>query len=571
MTMDLAHNVPAARASGFHSDMVEATRPFQDIANNPVMQDAEVTKMVMYAYKVAKFHHTFEGVQKYLDERIGGRKLEALQGVDLPKRYAHLNLRQVSELLDQELRDAGRNFCKAYCEIQKVLRGVYWPRLQALFQMNEICRECKLTLEEISEVLPVNEVAKAAKNLCAGQHEMLLASSIFMGNINRFQHKGGLAEALSNKLQDVTEQMEKCVAELQELKVTIANAEGEHQGAIVHEKAYKAAAGRKELVEQALKAELLEVEGKLRKSEQQEHDYNYRCYGPFKWVWENDVALAKEKVHRYRAQMRELEQKISAASQAVSDFELGAQVKEATRARVEVEEQLKLHRQNLTNMQSKLEKIERAQAIVGAKMNLLLKQEGKESCDHLLDAMAAMKDVGRCGLQAAGTNEVMVSGWVKDLNFLGMALSFLARRAPTLNEQKRCLQTIINWANDDTNSLSKFMKTAPPVMDLSSCYSFEDYQTSNKRRRTTVITSDVTDAEMNAILDELKQTVTQEVNMQAPEMQAIVAGRVEAIQSGAEAPPANLQPLTESRGNLVPQGTSDRITFHDDMADEFES
>jgi len=376
---------------------------------------------------------------------------------------------------------------------------------------------------------------------------------------------------LSNKLQDITEQKENCLAELQELKMTVASAEGEHQGAIVQEKAYKAAAGRKELVEQALKAELVEVEGKLRKSEQQEHDYNYRCYGPFRWVWENDVALAKEKVHRYKAQMQELQQKILAASQAVSDFELGAQGKEATRARVEVEERLKLHRQNLTNTQSKLEKIERAQAIVGAKMSLLLKQEGKESCDHLLDAMAAMKDVGRCGLQAAGTNEVMVSGWVKDLNFLAMALSVLARKAPTLNEQKQCLQTIINWADDDANSLSKFMKTAPPVMDLSSCYSFEDYQSSNKRRRTTVMTSDVTDAEMNAILEELKQPVTQEVNMQAPEMQAIVDGRVEAIQSGAEPPAANLQPLTESSENPVPQGTSDHITFRDDMADEFES
>lgn len=214
-----------------------AMQPFRSMADNPVMQDAEVSKLATYAYNVAKTCHMFEGVQKYIDENLGGRKLQALQGVDLPERYAHLNLRQVSELLNHELICSGRNFCKAFCEVQKVVRGVYWTRLQTLFEMNETCGKDRLTLQELTEVLPINEVAMAVRDMCSGQHEMLEASRIFMGNINRYQHVGGKAEALSNVVQTLTEQMEECCAELQKLKMDVAIAEGELQGAIVHERA----------------------------------------------------------------------------------------------------------------------------------------------------------------------------------------------------------------------------------------------------------------------------------------------------------------------------------------------
>lgn len=322
----------------------------------------------------------------------------------------------------------------------------------------------------------------------------------------------------------------------------------------------------------ALQAECRDVEGKLRKAEQQEHDYNYRCYGPFKWVWENDVALAKEKVKRYQAQIKEMQDKIQQASEAATSFEMGVQGKEATRKRVEVEEMVKVYRQNETSVHGKMKKIEKALAMAGAKLNALVKQEGKESCAHLLDSMAAMREVGQCGLQAAGTSEVMVSGWVKDVNFLGMTLSYLARKARTLGEQKQMLETLKKWTDDENNVLCVFMKAAPPVMDLSSCYSFEDNSGSSKRPRlsgTPVLTAEVTDAEMTAILEELKQAVIQEVNTQSPEMQAIIAERVEAIESGKEPSAVNLEPQPASE-EPVPQGSSDGITFIDSMADDFE-
>merc|ERR1711937_495996 len=35
-------------------------------------------------------------------------------------------------------------------------------------------------------------------------------------------------------------------------------------------------------------------------------NFTYKCYGPFKWVWQNDVDLAKSRVDRYTAKLEEI-------------------------------------------------------------------------------------------------------------------------------------------------------------------------------------------------------------------------------------------------------------------------
>jgi len=418
-------------------------------------------------------------------------------------------------------------------------------------------------------VLPVNEVATAAKHLCAGQEDMMTASSLLMGNINRLQYKGGKAEALVRKLEELTDEVENLQGECYRQKVKVAGLRGELEQALAMEKVFAASAGQKQAILDALNVELKGIEEKLRKSEQQEHDYTFRCYGPFSWVWENDVKLAKEKVHRYQQQAVQMKAQIAAASSAAGDTDLARQQAEVTKKRVESEEQLKVDEDVVSKQQEKIKLGEKTIAVVQTKLELFLKREGKESSQELFDAMAALSILGTSSVSANNNNEVMVSGWVKDLNFMGMSLSWMARKCKTIEQQRRCLTTIREWAEKDDNKLAKFMKQVPPIMDLTSLYSFEDTKNnSSKRRKITTSVEELSDEELAQIVAELKEPV------RVPEInRAVVEQRVVAITDGSEPSAAGVIAAageTTQVEEIPAHATSDDITFVDAMAGDFD-
>merc|ERR1712084_80653 len=53
-----------------------------------------------------------------------------------------------------------------------------------------------------------------------------------------------------------------------------------------------------------------QVKTQLQAGEADLKNFTYKCYGPFKWVWQNDVDLEKSKVDRYTAKLEEINKKI---------------------------------------------------------------------------------------------------------------------------------------------------------------------------------------------------------------------------------------------------------------------
>jgi len=546
---------------------VAALQPFNHVLSDDVKSDAEVLKMLQYAYHMANFSHKHLEVQKFMDAKTASTKIVALGGVDLPTSYSALTLQQLGERLDDQFGTAGRNFCKAFCEVQKVMCGHYWSRLEALFDMSETCDSGKLNLQEISDVLPVNEVAKASASLCAGQEEILVASKLLFGNVNRLQHKGGTAQYLAKGLEDVSTEIETLENKAHETKLKVGELRGELEGNIAMEKAFAACEGRKQDLLDALKVELKAVEGKLKTAEQQEHDYNYRCYGPFKWVWENDVKLAKEKVIRYKEQVDRLKEQIKVASEAAGDMDLATQRTQVLKTRVHTQEQITAQEQVLDRIRGKITAGEKQQARIQTKLELLLKEEGKESCEQLLDAMAAIRSVGETSVSARNTGEVMVTGWVKDLEFLAMSLSWLARKCKTIDSQRSCLRRLQQWADEPTNKLARFMKQVPPITDLTTTFSFESSRPQSAKPKAIVATTgegDLSEADIQQFLNDLRKTdVPAEVNL------AVVEQRVQAIENGSEPSATDLPPADEATEEPV-KTTSDEINFVDEMAGDFD-
>merc|ERR1711860_367112 len=100
----------------------------------------------------------------------------------------------------------------------------------------------------------------------------------------------------------------------------------------------------------------------------------------------------------------------------------------------------------------------------------------------------------------------------------------------TLEDQRKCLTTIRDWADKPENKLARFMKEVPPIMDLTTVYSLEDAKPSaTKKRRITSSAAEVSDEEMEQIVADLREPVSaEELN------RAVVEQRVEAIADGSE-------------------------------------
>jgi len=445
--------VSSPSAKSPKSDLSQTLAVFGVDGRSEFLHNPEIRKI--YADGVGKFFGNYQSIQKFMDERIGSRALKAIGGGVPSEDVKDLNIQQLSEKLHGDMTEAGRHFCKSFCIVQSVIRGHYWDKMRTLFEIQEAVGGARLTLQEISAVLPVNELAKASMGMQKGVNGLLSRADFFLGNVNRSMCVGGRAEALNRTLVLEAEELRKEEESLWNTSSEVSAAKGEFQNALALEHAWNEASASKQSTVEFWEGQRTEAMSRLKSYTKQEHDYNYRCYGPFQYMWENDVALARTNVERTTAEIARFEQQIENDKAKHEEQSKAVATSNVIRARVEAEELLKqLHAQKdmrEKNLNKRKEKV----AKLTAQLSHILAKENKTDIDHLLDAQDALQKLANSGQQGSSKNDVFTSGWLKDLNFLATILSKMARETKTLQDQRKMLDIVIKWADDDTNVFVK--------------------------------------------------------------------------------------------------------------------
>jgi len=207
-------------------------------------------------------------------------------------------------------------------------------------------------------------------------------------------------------------------------------------------------------------------------------NFTYKCYGPFKWVWQNDVDLAKSRVDRYTAKLEEINKKIEECVETDRELQMEEMRMSLCKEMAKVEAGINNADRKLAAGRAKKEELEKVRDEKLKKLVFLCKENGCDSIDELLDAMDAMKSVGAVGSSISTTGAVVLEGWIKDLNFLGVSLERMSR-GKDLASQRRVLQVLKDFIQKPENQFCEFLRVMTPLTNIPSLETREPYQRTN--------------------------------------------------------------------------------------------
>lgn len=168
---------------------------------------------------------------------------------------------------------------------------------------------------------------------------------------------------------------------------------------------------------QYLENELKAVEGRLCDATRDEKNYTWWMFGSSSYVWQNDVALAKQKVSRFGEQKAKLEKDIadmkSGAAEPVKL--LNDKLTQITTKHTTTQEQLKAMDADLKKECEEAEELEKKVAEDKKKVEDLVQGEGKKSVKHLLLARQALNDFAHSATAGADTAGSVWQDWSSEL------------------------------------------------------------------------------------------------------------------------------------------------------------
>lgn len=558
-----------------HHGVLETIQTFgmDTSRDEDLLKDSEVMKMMQYVNGLAQFNAKYKRTQQFMDDSIASQPVMAIAGVNANDELKDLNCRQLSERVKMNMDKASMHFCKGFCAIQKVIKGEYWSRLTTLFEMQKVTGGDPLTVAEISQVLPVNELVKASKSMQDGTGPLMVAAALFEGNINRNMCKGEEARRWNEKLQQEQALLEKAEERLRCKEVAVASWKGNLGSARNAEAAWNKSVKNNESHVVYLQQQREKTEEDLAFYEKQLRDYNCRCYGPFKWVWENDVALARENRNLAKSKLDELTKDISEAEKSgVEEWKNMAEQK-IIGQRIEAEEILNIESGNVEAIKEEVGKRKYQIKLCSHNLTNLLRAERKVSVEHFLDAQESLQGLGGASHQGAKENEVYTEGWMKDMQFLAMILSKMARKANTLAHQEQILSKAREWCEGKDSGFVQFFHRARPILSIG-----EGTLLPSSRREggASILTADEVELKLEQ-LEEIKPVLIVERNVDAE----LIAKRTAAVLNGSEqrvteeSQPTldSMQSLEDSQELAAPSSSqiasSDNIDFVDECAADF--
>jgi len=533
-----------------------------------LLATGEVQKMDKFAkgtrHFLANYDRASELMGKSADQRV--RRLSGQSAP--PKECAEMlqgSIRDLGTKLLLDAKQSGRDFCLTLCEYQKLCTGQYYRALDTLFSIGDE----PVPLDEFAQILPFNDITQAVLRMGQTSKSSIWLADCFLGNIYAMQSITGTLKAQCEHLERLQTHIDNCDEKILNHRTQQRECMAQREQAAADEKVMMDVQQKKAGAEEYYKQQLAACEEKLKTSEQQEQDYQYRCYGPYEWVWKNDVKLAKEKVQRFTKEIEVLRQKLATVTTRNNDDMLKDCSMNLTKKAVEAAGNMKQHEDAITALQSNKGELQAEHDLTMNKVAYLINQNGATSVDHLLDSMQALKDVGKSSSRMADGGEVVLAGWMRDLQFIGVIMQRMCR-GKTKEEQMKAFSALKNFTSKPENKLCQLLTHVDPVIEFGDACMAELSPPAKRRR---LMLYGACQKPTQEFIDSLKVTNMprlQDVPDQIQPMdQADVAQRAQQIQQ-SDQPLEVSVPMTsttlDSDGDRVAESDN---AFVDDMSGAF--
>lgn len=223
----------------------------------------------------------------------------------------------------------------------------------------------------------------------------------------------------------------------------------------------------KEKMVERLNKELEVVAENLKSAEADLKAYTYRMYGAFKYVWENDVNLAKEKVRRYTEEKEKLSTRLTAMQTANAESLKKDELDETqanTQKKKEAEQMIKSAQDAIGNLRANIKKARIIIVISERRLEKLVSAAGKVNAEHLLNSLESKQLLSTVASRADGTDENFNRGWRSDVALIATLMG-KCLEANTLDKQTRCLGALEAHIRKD-KLVFNVLKASKPILDL---------------------------------------------------------------------------------------------------------
>lgn len=250
-------------------------------------------------------------VQNHLGTKTD-QPLKTAEGENMPEEYRGLTLRQLSEKVWSMMRSKSVQFAQKYTELGQMVNTLV-SDLGAQIELQSILGEAPMDAEDLDQLIDASAFEESL-GVLANHEALMKATNLLFHNLHSEEFVGKEVADLMKLKDSLRMEWLTASANVTEKNGTLAQLRGALEGKRAQMKAFN------ELIiktdqSQSAKLQYLEDEVERLKvyKKQAEEDlkrYTYNMWGPFEGMWKNDVALAKEKVWRFMADIERREKQI---------------------------------------------------------------------------------------------------------------------------------------------------------------------------------------------------------------------------------------------------------------------
>lgn len=453
-----------------------------------LLDDPQVSKVAQFVVGLQDFMAQYISGKEKIPREMVQVPLQPVAGLKIPEdqkaktKYDEVmkfTCEQLGEQLYSDNRANGTSFCVSIMHFQLMASGEYFGRMETLFQMEEACETSEpIPLAEFQQVLPLNELTKSVVEMTRATSNSTWMSDLYLQNLLNKLNAGHKSHFLAEEVQAVLQNIELTVSAIDKCQIAKEHANGDKQQILENAKRMKDMMEDGSNMKTYYENELRETRKQLENAEADEKRYTYNCYGPFSWVWQNDVNLAKEKVTRYTAKIQKLEEQMKKCSDEANEMRAQEEKMQISRELAKAEATIISEKNKIEQGNEKKQNLEKLRDEKLKKLVKLMKENGCDTIDEMLNAMDAMKAVGQASASQSQRGAVVLEGWIKDLNFLAVGLNRMAR-AKTLKNQRSILNTLRNWTRKEDNVFCEWLRRISPLTHIPFLETREPYRRTN--------------------------------------------------------------------------------------------
>ena len=376
-------------------------------------KDSSCMGIAQFVGGIVKFQLTFHQLSYFGDDR----KVSSTAGKKLPEELANLSTTELGERLHGKIKDAARTFCDSWQLLHRATTKDLLYIEQQLELRQAAGKKEPLDEAKLKKRLRFDELENAVEAITKDSGPLIKEAELYLQNVYRTNKIESDVRALLCDIDKTEGQLSEKKRILREKLQEKSKLQGECAGLVKQKELVEEGKTGAKQTMQYLENELKAVEGRLCDATRDEKNYTWWMFGSSSYVWQNDVALAKQKVSRFGEQKAKLEKDIadmkSGAAEPVKL--LNDKLTQITTKHTTTQEQLKAMDADLKKECEEAEELEKKVAEEKKKVEDLVQGEGKKSVKHLLLARQALNDFAHSATAGADTAGSVWQDWSSEL------------------------------------------------------------------------------------------------------------------------------------------------------------